>query len=48
MGIHGNYIRVSQNARNQLFGIPHVARNSGVTPLSMLISQGAKFNNSKY
>lgn len=47
MGLHRNYLRVGQNAGNQLFGIPHVPRANGATPLSMLISQGAKFNNSK-
>lgn len=48
MGLHRNYLRVGQNAGNQLFGIPHVPRANGATPLSMLISQGAKFNNSKW
>lgn len=44
-----SYLRVSQNAGNQLFGLPNVAtHNNGATPLSMLISQGAKFNSSKY
>lgn len=45
MGLHKNYIKVGQNAGNQIFGIPRVTRGS--TPLSMLISYGAKFNSSK-
>lgn len=48
MGLHKNYLRVGQNAGNQLFGVSHIPRTNGTTPLSMLISQGAKFNNSKY
>lgn len=47
MGLHKNYLRVGQNAGNQLFGVSHIPRTNGTTPLSMLISQGAKFNNSK-
>jgi hypothetical protein len=46
MGLHKNYLKVGQNASNQIFGIPRVHRGS--TPLSMLISYGAKFNSSKY
>lgn len=46
MGLHKNYLKVGQNAGNQIFGIPRV--NRGSTPLSMLISYGAKFNSSKY
>lgn len=45
MGLHKNYLKVGQNAGNQIFGIPRVTRGS--TPLSMLISYGAKFNSSK-
>lgn len=45
MGLHKNYLKVGQNASNQIFGIPRVPRGS--TPLSMLISYGAKFNSSK-
>jgi hypothetical protein len=45
MGLHKNYLKVGQNAGNQIFGIPRVHRGS--TPLSMLISYGAKFNSSK-
>jgi hypothetical protein len=45
MGLHKNYLKVGQNASNQIFGIPRVRRGS--TPLSMLISYGAKFNSSK-
>lgn len=46
MGLYRNYLRFGRNAGNQLFGIqPH--HKNGATPLSMLISEGAKFNNSK-
>uniref|UniRef100_A0A8D8CT66 Lysosome membrane protein 2 n=1 Tax=Culex pipiens TaxID=7175 RepID=A0A8D8CT66_CULPI len=46
MGLHKNYLKVGHNASNQLFGLPPRGP-SGPTPLSMLISQGAKFNNSR-
>ncbi|XP_058827375.1 scavenger receptor class B member 1 [Topomyia yanbarensis] len=46
MGLHKNYFKVGQNASNQLFGLPPRGP-SGPTPLSMLISQGAKFNNNR-
>ncbi|XP_019931364.2 scavenger receptor class B member 1 [Aedes albopictus] len=46
MGLHKNYFKVGQNASNQLFGLPPRGP-SGATPLSMLISQGAKFNNNR-
>lgn len=45
MGLHKNYLKVGNNASSQIFGIPRVPRGS--TPLSMLISYGAKFNSSK-
>ncbi|CAG9800444.1 unnamed protein product [Chironomus riparius] len=45
MGLHKNYLKVGQNAGNQIFGIPRVTRGS--TPLSMLISYGAKFNSNR-
>ncbi|CRL06895.1 CLUMA_CG019504, isoform A [Clunio marinus] len=45
MGLHKNYLKVGQNASNQIFGIPRVHRGS--TPLSMLISYGAKFNSNR-
>lgn len=45
MGLQKNYLKVGHKASNQLFGIPRVTRGS--TPLSMLISYGAKFNSSK-
>lgn len=48
MGLYKNYINVGQNASKSIFGISRGPRSSGATPLSMLISQGAKFNNSKY
>ncbi|KAG5678168.1 hypothetical protein PVAND_007861 [Polypedilum vanderplanki] len=44
MGLHKNYLKVGQNA-SQMFGIPRVHRGS--TPLSMLISYGAKFNSNR-
>lgn len=47
MGLHKTYLKVGQNASNQIFGIPRVHR-TGSTPLSMLISYGAKFNSSEY
>ncbi|XP_053667228.1 lysosome membrane protein 2 [Anopheles marshallii] len=45
MGLHKNYFKVGQNASNQLFGLP--PGQNGPTPLSMLISQGAKFNSNR-
>uniref|UniRef100_A0A182XMQ8 Scavenger receptor class B n=1 Tax=Anopheles quadriannulatus TaxID=34691 RepID=A0A182XMQ8_ANOQN len=45
MGLHKNYFKVGQNASNQLFGLP--PSPGGPTPLSMLISQGAKFNSNR-
>lgn len=47
MGLHKHYLKYGQNARDKIFGIPRDSRSSGPTPLSMLISQGAKFNSSK-
>ncbi|XP_055601457.1 scavenger receptor class B member 1 [Uranotaenia lowii] len=47
MGLHTNYFKVGQNASNQLFGLPTRGSSGGPTPLSMLISQGAKFNNNR-
>lgn len=47
MGLHKQYFKVGQNARNQLFGIAKSSKSNGSTPLSMLISQGVKLNNSK-
>jgi len=47
MGLHKQYLKVGQNARDHIFGIPKNGR-SGTTPLSLLISQGAKINNGKY
>lgn len=46
MGLHKNYLKVGQNASNHIFGLPKMHRGS--TPISMLISYGAKFNSSKY
>ncbi|CAO1331993.1 unnamed protein product [Diamesa tonsa] len=46
MGLHKTYLKVGQNASNQIFGIPRVHR-TGSTPLSMLISYGAKFNSNR-
>lgn len=47
MGLHKQYFKVGQNATNQLFGISKSSKSNGTTPLSMLISQGVKLNNSK-
>lgn len=46
MGLHKNYLKVGQNASNHIFGLPKMHRGS--TPISMLISYGAKFNSSEY
>lgn len=48
MGLEKQYIKYGQSARDKIFGMSPEARKQGPTPLSMLISQGAKFNNSKY
>lgn len=48
MGLQKQYIKYGQNARDKIFGIAPDTRRSGPTPLSMLISHGAKFNNSEY
>lgn len=45
MGLHKQYLKVGQNARDQIFGLSRGGRTS--SPLSMLISKGAKLNNSK-
>lgn len=42
------YLKYGQTARDKIFGLPPDTRRNGPTPLSMLISHGAKFNNSKY
>ena len=47
MGLYKNYFRVGQNAGNQLFGTARNGGGNGGMPLSMLISQGVKFDNSK-
>lgn len=47
MGLQKQYIKYGQTARDKIFGIPPDTRRNGATPLSMLISHGAKFNNSK-
>lgn len=55
MGLHKQYLKVGQNARNQLFGLPKGTKTNktgggsgnATSPLSMLISQGVTFNNSK-
>lgn len=47
MGLHKQYLRVGQSARNKLFGInPEngFAERTGGTPLSMLISEQGKIN----
>lgn len=59
MGLQKNYFKYGQSAREKIFGIPRDTRpgptrsttvGGGIhtTPLSMLISQGTKFNSSKY
>lgn len=45
MGLHKQYLKVGQNARDQIFGLGRGGRTS--SPLSMLISKGAKLNNSE-
>lgn len=48
MGLEKQYIKYGQSARDKIFGVaPEAGRKQGPTPLSMLISQGAKFNNSE-
>lgn len=44
MGLYKQYFRITQYARNQLFGN---ARGEG-TPLQMLISQQGKLSHSKF
>lgn len=48
MGLQKHYMKYGQTARDKIFGIPPDTRRNGPTPLSMLISHGAKFNNSEY
>lgn len=48
MGLQKQYLKYGQTARDKIFGLPPDTRRNGPTPLSMLISHGAKFNNSKY
>lgn len=48
MGLQKHYIKYGQNARDKIFGMTPETRRNGPTPLSMLISHGAKFNNSKF
>lgn len=48
MGLQKQYLKYGQTARDKIFGLPPDTRRNGPTPLSMLISHGAKFNNSKW
>ncbi|XP_055321325.1 scavenger receptor class B member 1 [Sitodiplosis mosellana] len=45
MGLQKQYLKYGQTARDKIFGLPPDTRRNGPTPLSMLISHGAKFNN---
>lgn len=46
MGLQKQYLKYGQTARDKIFGLPpDMTRRNGPTPLSMLISHGAKFNN---
>ncbi|KAF2883476.1 hypothetical protein ILUMI_22693 [Ignelater luminosus] len=48
MGLYKQYFRVSQNARNRLFGVPpRNGNSSGFTPLQMLISEQGKIKSSR-
>lgn len=47
MGLQKQYLKYGQTARDKIFGLPPDTRRNVPTPLSMLISHGAKFNNSK-
>ncbi|KAL0281623.1 UNVERIFIED_CONTAM: hypothetical protein PYX00_002556 [Menopon gallinae] len=48
MGLHKQYLRVGQNAKNRLFGIPpskrNRIRNEDGTPINMLISEQGKIS----
>lgn len=51
MGLQKQYLKYGQTARDRLFGISRggsMQNNENITPISMLISQGVKFSNSKY
>ena len=43
MGLHKQYLKVGQNAKNRLFGVPpakrHRRRADDGTPINMLISE---------
>lgn len=47
MGLTKHYLKYGQSARDKLFGLSRGSKSSGPTPLSMLISQGAKFNSNR-
>lgn len=50
-GIHKQYLKVGQSAKNKLFGISpgqDYGQRTGSKPLSMLISEQGKINHGKF
>lgn len=52
MGLHKQYLKVGQNAKNRLFGIPptnrHRRRADDGTPINMLISESGRVSTGKF
>ena len=51
MGLHKQYLKVGQSAKNRLFGIKPMrktpANSDGTSPIQMLISEQGKINHGK-